>query len=364
MAWIGLYRDDVRSVMAHGAIACIGSAALGYALSLAPLEIAAVLSFAGACAGAVVPLASRRCSNAAHARADLSGERLDAGVASSVRSFLSVVWLPLLGLLVCAFISSSCEFLIEGEALRTEFIGSTVAAALALAVCVVLRDAPFAVVVERGATPVLVALAIVLGAFPPGSFTFYVGAALVFAPLMFLSLYALSALTAVSATGEFPAVLVSGTTLFLASLVTAVGVLVSLFVPVESIGPFTWVLICAYFAVVIVQLGWGFGRRGDADAHDLEIDAATADAEPARSTSAAWSDRFEELAEAGGLTKREREIFEFVGKGHGSTYVSKALYISDNTVRTHIRNIYRKLGVHSREELLLLFDGSHVRHDS
>ena len=57
-------------------------------------------------------------------------------------------------------------------------------------------------------------------------------------------------------------------------------------------------------------------------------------------------------AEAAELSKREIEAFGFIARGYNSTYIANSLFISPNTARTHIRNIYRKLGVTSREELL------------
>ena len=51
---------------------------------------------------------------------------------------------------------------------------------------------------------------------------------------------------------------------------------------------------------------------------------------------------------------------ELVRAGDGAAelaYISKTLFISDNTARTHMRNIYRKLGIGSREELLSLVNG-------
>ena len=53
-----------------------------------------------------------------------------------------------------------------------------------------------------------------------------------------------------------------------------------------------------------------------------------------------------------GLSQRESEIMGYLGRGHSSTFISQTLVISDNTVRTHTRHIYRKVGVTSRDELL------------
>ena len=48
----------------------------------------------------------------------------------------------------------------------------------------------------------------------------------------------------------------------------------------------------------------------------------------------------------------------YLGRGYNHTYIAKKLYISENTVRTHVRHIYGKLGISSREELIDLVDGN------
>lgn len=67
--------------------------------------------------------------------------------------------------------------------------------------------------------------------------------------------------------------------------------------------------------------------------------------------------RCEEIAEACGLTPRERDIVLHLGRGHSYAYIAGALGVSENTVRTHVRNLYRKLGISSREELLEVVHG-------
>ena len=56
-----------------------------------------------------------------------------------------------------------------------------------------------------------------------------------------------------------------------------------------------------------------------------------------------------------GLTDRESEILLLLARGRSSTYIGEALYLSPNTVRGHIKNIYAKLGVHSKQEIIDLF---------
>lgn len=58
------------------------------------------------------------------------------------------------------------------------------------------------------------------------------------------------------------------------------------------------------------------------------------------------------------LSERETEVFLLVAKGRNLPYISEVLHISKNTVRTHLKNIYQKLNIHSRQELLDLIEES------
>jgi len=50
------------------------------------------------------------------------------------------------------------------------------------------------------------------------------------------------------------------------------------------------------------------------------------------------------------LTEREIEILTLISKGFTNTQISETLYISMNTVKTHIKNIFQKLEVNDRTE--------------
>jgi DNA-binding NarL/FixJ family response regulator len=53
------------------------------------------------------------------------------------------------------------------------------------------------------------------------------------------------------------------------------------------------------------------------------------------------------------LTGREIEVLSLVADGKTSRQIGDLLYISENTVKNHIRNILDKLGLHSRNEAVL-----------
>lgn len=69
-------------------------------------------------------------------------------------------------------------------------------------------------------------------------------------------------------------------------------------------------------------------------------------------------DNLRTIGSSCGLTERESEIMVLICKGRSKRYIAEHLFISENTVRTHTRKIYDKMHVHSREELLDLFDST------
>ncbi len=48
------------------------------------------------------------------------------------------------------------------------------------------------------------------------------------------------------------------------------------------------------------------------------------------------------------LTRREREVLELVAQGLSNKEIAKALVITTNTVKRHLKSIFEKLGVHTR----------------
>ncbi len=53
------------------------------------------------------------------------------------------------------------------------------------------------------------------------------------------------------------------------------------------------------------------------------------------------------------LTGREVEVLQFIARGLTSREIGEHLYISENTVKNHVRNILDKLGLHSRGEAVM-----------
>lgn len=50
------------------------------------------------------------------------------------------------------------------------------------------------------------------------------------------------------------------------------------------------------------------------------------------------------------LSKREREVLGMIAQGHDYEFIADKLFISFLTLKTHVRNIFSKLGVNKREQ--------------
>ena len=55
------------------------------------------------------------------------------------------------------------------------------------------------------------------------------------------------------------------------------------------------------------------------------------------------------------LTPRELQVAKFVCQGFNNREIAKALKIKDGTVKTHLRNIYRRVRIKNKITLLLRF---------
>ena len=56
------------------------------------------------------------------------------------------------------------------------------------------------------------------------------------------------------------------------------------------------------------------------------------------------------------LTSRETEIMELIVRGYSVARIAEEHVVSENTVRTHYKHIYAKLGIHKKQELIAMVD--------
>ena len=87
----------------------------------------------------------------------------------------------------------------------------------------------------------------------------------------------------------------------------------------------------------------------------LEAKAGPADAAEAADQSPP-ADPLEIAAAQHGLTARELDVLRLVYEGKNNPEIAEALFISRNTVKKHLQNIYEKTGVNSRMELIYVIN--------
>ena len=60
----------------------------------------------------------------------------------------------------------------------------------------------------------------------------------------------------------------------------------------------------------------------------------------------------ERIADSHQFTPRERDIFALLAQGFTIPAISEKLFVSENTVKSHVKSIYQKMGIHTRSELI------------
>lgn len=88
-----------------------------------------------------------------------------------------------------------------------------------------------------------------------------------------------------------------------------------------------------------LQTGWGMVRPGDKEALPTNFDMGC------KLACRQYS-----------LTVREEEIFTLLAKGRSRASVCDDLTLSKETVKTHIRNIYKKINIHSQQEIFAIVE--------
>lgn len=110
-----------------------------------------------------------------------------------------------------------------------------------------------------------------------------------------------------------------------------------------------------------------YGRFLRLNAHPAEARGPISEAlAGAEAVGAAWLARAagEELRLAGGkrrrskhdrdeLTEAEQRVAHLAADGHSNAEIARLLYLSVNTVQTHLKHVYRKLGITSRRQLMM-----------
>lgn len=86
---------------------------------------------------------------------------------------------------------------------------------------------------------------------------------------------------------------------------------------------------------------------------------------PASEQNRVENQNFDHMCGKYDLSPREKEVLILMLKGYNNTKIKEKLFISLGTVKTHVGNIFQKIGVKQRAELLSLFvDHSHYPSDT
>lgn len=147
---------------------------------------------------------------------------------------------------------------------------------------------------------------------------------------------------AVRTTGLSPQV-VFPSALTVLALVAFVG---TLLIRVVGVGGKNICLILTAIYLIVLVLSFALEDRGVSESRELQHNIVER----------YLKGRCDELAAQYALSERECEVLLLLSRGYSQVYIAKELYISENTVRTHTRHIYAKLGIDSREGLLELID--------
>ncbi len=65
-----------------------------------------------------------------------------------------------------------------------------------------------------------------------------------------------------------------------------------------------------------------------------------------------YSHRCDLVAKEFGLSHREREVLGLLARGRNADYIKDALVISPCTAKSHIYNVYKKMGVHEQQSVI------------
>lgn len=108
----------------------------------------------------------------------------------------------------------------------------------------------------------------------------------------------------------------------------------------------------AIVLVVVLRRSRGGAPVRDVDESHGEGAVEASDEDVAREAEAAFDRRLDAYADRYDLTRREREILGYLARGRSAKFIAETLVISENTVWAHIKRVYAKTGVHSKQELM------------
>lgn len=295
----------------------------------------AVLSVAGGAVGALCPTSGQSQTTDARPSARPSQTAL-----------LSLLWLFIFGFFIkSGFGSGETRPLLFG--LDKELALFAAAAVILAATCLLVRSAPLYTVVNQLVIPLLIVVVLVAQSFPAASPVHETGVALVVFTTAGAALFSIAVLATMGGAQETSPWRATG---FLALAYVAgrlCGLVFDCAIPTVSAASVLYnpamTLLLSIMLVIIIVSAW----------HGSVAPSTN----PGGSAAALIKASCLEIASTYGLTPRETETLVLLARGYTSTVIANELVISENTVRTHMKNLYRKIGVSSRDEVFAKVDG-------
>ena len=360
LAWGRVYKAlSIRPALTCVAGAALTAAVLGGVSVLLPAGAFVALFCVEALAAATLPAAvgMRDAGSEAALTADGLRER---PLAERLSAFADVAAPALTGLLAFAFVMGTMRALIvESYGIH---LGVLVACACILGV--IALGSRRGASVHGALSELIPALAVLQLAASNVTSALWGGSpadmVMIFLLYTLAALLTLSTLAARAHAVEFPSDLVFSVALLLFCLVSVLGLVCAEAMDPGQIKVSTTLITTAYaFAMVLAgALRRRRGGRGDDDGGEgvsVRVRDAGGDAAAA---AAAASPTLEECcracAERFRLTAREGEILTLLARGYDTARIGEELYISRNTVRSHVHNLCRKTGATDREGLVEL----------
>lgn len=355
VTWGRLFRGfPLGSALLNISLSCVFASCAYIAFAQLPLLASLGIFITCAVVSVIVPLLSEGTGKESdRMRAEDFHAPIDT---KALSSFIDVITKPALGLLVFSYVMGlTCYTFVSvfDLYLAASFISSIALAVLAL---LRLKKMPLTRLLYRDLIPLIAIVTLAV----PNIANALIGDSPItmFSTLLlytFAAFLTLATLCAIAHASEFSSDFIFASALALFAAASLAGLASSeLLSPAMANVTVTVVTTVYAFLMVVIR------NTGGDDSLEMQSTAfennssLESDHKSIADKCAFVATRCDELAIECELTAREREILGFLAECKNAPYISEVLFISPNTVRTHIHNIYRKLGASSREDVLKL----------
>lgn len=150
----------------------------------------------------------------------------------------------------------------------------------------------------------------------------------------------------------------------------ALGMLAETWEQVDATAPeaFSLVIVFAYVIMLVylfndpvAKLPFTAGRFAAPQPEAPIASAASSTEAPAPSDPDPWESRCAVVAREHNLTPRETDVLAQLTRGRDLAFMEEKFVLSRNTVKMHIKHVYEKLGVHSKQEVIDLVESTRLQ---